>query len=367
MVAPCLLGVEGIVGGELKRMDARDVSPENGRVFFSGGEEILARANIRSRYSERICIVMGRFRAETFDSLFEQTKALPWERWIGKTDAFPVKGSSLNSKLYSVPDCQKIIKKAIVDRLASRYHLPWLEETGVKKQVQFLIMKDMVCLMADTTGEGLHKRGYRRNGAVAPIKETLAASMADIAFVRDYSNVVDPCCGTGTILIESAMKAANLAPGMLRRFAAESFPEIPSRVWREERALAGSLVKKGIEFTARGYDIDPDTLETARHNARIAGVDSMIEFELRDIKDFRQETEKGVVICNPPYGERLMDIDAAREIYGAMGEVFERRNGWSYSIISPDEQFETCFGRRADKRRKLYNGMIRCQLYTYYK
>lgn len=367
MVAPCLMGLEGLVSNELKRMDASDVLAENGRVFFSGNENILARANIGSRYSERIAILLGRFDAFSFDELFERTKALDWSRWIGKTDAFPVKGSSINSKLHSIPDCQKIIKKAIVENLKQKYKVNWLEETGVRKQIAFLIYKDNVCMMLETSGEGLHKRGYRREGAIAPIKETLAAAIADISFVRRDTHVIDPCCGSGTLLIESALKAMNIAPGIHRSFAAEKYEQISAEIWREERARARDLVNRDVQFSACGYDIDANTLAIAKANAAKAGVADRINFDIRDIRNFQHDYEKAVVICNPPYGERLLDSYEAIELYRAMGRKFTRKEGWSYSIICPDEQFEKIFGRKADKRRKLYNGMIKCQLYTYYK
>ncbi len=367
MAAPCLFGLEGLAAGELRRMEAENVSAENGRVFFEGDENMLVRANLNCRYSERICVVTGRFNAYTFDELFEKTKALPWERWIGKSDAFPVKGSSLNSKLHSVPDCQKIIKKAVVERLKEKYSLGWFEETGALHRIQFLIMKDNVLLMIDTSGEGLHKRGYRPNGAIAPIKETLAAAISDIAFVRSYSHVIDPCCGSGTILIESAMKALNVAPGLRRSFVSEKWREIDSDIWRSERARAKDLINREAEFSACGYDIDGSVIELARENAYKAGMSKRIKFERRDIADFEPDGEKGVVICNPPYGERLLSEDDARKIYRTMGEKFVRRKGWSYAVITPDEEFEHYFGRKCDKQRKLYNGMIQCRLYMYFK
>ncbi len=367
MNAPCLMGLEGLVANELKRMDAQNVLAENGRVFFEGNENILARANICSRYSERIAIVIGRFDAFSFDELFERTKALDWSRWIGKNDAFPVKGSSINSKLHSIPDCQKIIKKAIVENLKQKYHVNWLEETETRKQIAFLIYKDNVCLTIETSGEGLHKRGYRREGAVAPIKETLAAAIADISFVRRDTHTIDPCCGSGTLLIESALKALNIAPGIQRSFVAEKYKEIDSSVWREERARARDLINRSSKFSACGFDIDANTLAIAKANASKAGVADRIDFSIRDLRAFRHDSENAVVICNPPYGERLLNTSEANELYRAMGRVFKRTDGWSYSIISPDEQFEKFFGRKADKRRKLYNGMIKCQLYTYYK
>lgn len=367
MTAPCLMGLEGLVGGELRRMGASDVAPDNGRVFFSGDEAMLARANLWSRFSERILIVVGSFKAQTFDELFEGCKALEWERWIGRNDAFPVKGSSVSSKLFSVSDCQSIIKKSVVERLKSVYHIPWFGETQAVHQIQFHIHKDTAYLMLDTSGEGLHKRGYRRHGVAAPIKETLAAAIADLCIVKADSRVFDPVCGSGTILIESALKALNIAPGIKRQFACESWDSIDASVWRAERERARGLERHDCTFEAFGSDIDEQALEVARENAGKAGVGSFITFSRRDVRDFAVTGEKGTVICNPPYGERLLTVSEAQAIYKAMGERFVRRPGFSYAIITPDESFERSFGRRADKRRKLYNGMIKCQLYSYFK
>lgn len=364
---PCLLGLEGLIADELRRMDAQNVAAQNGRVDFEGDETVLARANICSRYAERILIRMGSFRAETFEELFQGVKKVPWEMFIGEKDAFPVKGYSLDSKLFSVSDCQAIIKKAVVERLKAKYNLNWFEETGTVYQIQFSIMKDTVTLFIDSTGAGLHKRGYRPVANAAPIKETLAAAMAELARVRHYHTLYDPMCGSGTILIEGAMKALNIAPGIHRTFACEKFPMINESVWRQERARAGDLVIRDADFKAYGSDIDFNALQIAQENARRAGVAMKIDFSKRDIKDFKRRSEKGTVICNPPYGERMLDIKNAEDIYRTMGKIFTPEHGWAYYIITPDEEFETVFGRKADKRRKLYNGMIKCQLYMYFK
>lgn len=364
---PCLLGLERLIADELRRMDAQNVAAQNGRVDFEGDEAVLARANICSRYAERILIRMGSFRAETFEELFQGVKKIPWEMFIGEKDAFPVKGYSLDSKLFSVSDCQAIIKKAVVERLKAKYNLNWFEETGTVYQIQFSIMKDTVTLFIDSTGAGLHKRGYRPVANAAPIKETLAAAMAELARVRHYHTLYDPMCGSGTILIEGAMKALNIAPGIHRTFACEKFPMINESVWRQERARAGDKVIRDADFKAFGSDIDFNALQIAQENARRAGVAMKIDFSKRDIKDFVRKSEKGTVICNPPYGERMLDIKNAEDIYRTMGKIFTPEHGWAYYIITPDEEFETVFGRKADKRRKLYNGMIKCQLYMYFK
>lgn len=367
MSAPCLLGIEGLVGEELRRMGAEKVEAQNGRVLFEGDERMLARANLNSRYAERIQIQMGSFSAQTFEELFQGVKALPWERWIGKQDAFPVKGSSLNSQLSSVPTCQSIIKKAIVERLKEKYQLSWFEETGALHQVQFLIMKDQVSVLLDTSGAGLHKRGYRANATEAPIKETLAAAMAYLSHIRWDGMLYDPFCGSGTILIESALLALNIAPGLRRRFAAEKWPQISEDAWKWEREAAMSAICMDRKFAAFGSDIDEGALALTEANAKKAGIPGRIHLTRRDIRDFTLAGESGAVICNPPYGERLLDVRQAEELYREMGKVFPCRSGWTYSIISPDEDFEARFGRVADRRRKLYNGMIKCQLYMYFK
>ena len=367
LVCPCLLGVEGLVAEELRRMDAENVEPQNGRVFFEGSQELIARANLSSRYSERVLILMGNFRALSFEELFQSVKALPWEQFIGKQDRFPVKGRSLDSKLASVPDCQSIIKKAIVERLKRHYRIPWFEETGRLYQIQFLILKDTVSVMIDTTGAGLHKRGYRANSTQAPIKETLAAAMVHLSRVRSDAYFLDPFCGSGTILIEAALYAFHIAPGLHRKFISESWSGLSPSVWRKERERAVDLIKRDADFIGVGYDIDPQALELTLANAKKAGVGSKIRVEKRGISEFQLDKEYGCVICNPPYGERLLDVRQAEDLYRIMGKVFERRHGWSYGIISPDDLFETCFGRKADKRRKLYNGMLKCQYYQYFK
>ncbi|NLL62690.1 MAG: class I SAM-dependent RNA methyltransferase [Ruminococcaceae bacterium] len=366
-VVPCLMGLEALIVDELREIGAEDIRAENARVLFSGDLNILVRANICLRHAERVQILIGSFKATSFEELFQGTKALPFDDWIGKEDAFPVKGYSLNSKLFSVSDCQSIIKKAVVERLKEKYKLPWFEETGAKYQIQFSIIKDVVTIVIDTSGYGLHKRGYRLSAKEAPIKETLAASLCTLARVRNFHTLYDPMCGSGTILIEGAMKAFNIAPGLQRTFAAEEFSNISKEIWKQERTRAHDLIDRNCEFSAYGSDIDEESLLIAQENAKRAGVENCIKFEKIDIKDWERKSERGTVICNPPYGERLLDIDTANDLYKIMGEKFVREHGWGYYIISPSEDFEKIFGRRADKRRKLYNGMIKCQVYMYFK
>ncbi|MCH5300582.1 MAG: class I SAM-dependent RNA methyltransferase [Ruminococcus sp.] len=363
--APCIFGLEGLCANELKFLGLENVRAENGRVLFEGGFDSMIKANINSRYAERIQILLSEFEADSFEELFQGVKTIPWENFIDKQDAFPVKGKSLSSKLKSVPDCQKIIKKAIVERLKEKYLLSWFEETGPVHQIQFLIINDKVSILLDTTGEGLHKRGYRANSNEAPIKETLAAAMAELSFVRANHNVVDPMCGSGTILIESAMKALHIPPGLNRTFAFEGWSQIDLSLVEKIREEAKNGINTDCSFSAVGYDIDEISLRIARENAEKAGVADRIEFRNRDIKDFTPDFERQTVITNPPYGERLLDVTSAEKLYKIMGERFLKYPENSYTIISPDDDFEKIFGRKADKRRKLYNGMLKCQVFIY--
>lgn len=366
-VIPCLLGLEKLIADELRELEAENIICENGRVLFEGDEHILARANICCRCAERVQILVGSFEARSFEELFEGTKALPWEDWISEFDAFPVKGFSINSALFSVRDCQAIIKKAVVERLKSKFKVNWFDETGAVKQIQFSIMKDRVSLLLDTTGTGLHKRGYRIQAGGAPIKETMAAAFCLLSRLKPYHTLYDPMCGSGTILIEGAMIANNIAPGVNRFFSAERWDNIDRSVWSSERERARSLQLAESDFHAYGSDIDAKVLEAAAGNIERAGVSDFISIEKADVHSFKPKSERGTVITNPPYGERLADERTAREIYKTLGRLFEPKRGWSYNIISPSEDFETDFGRKADKRRKLYNGMIKCRYYMYFK
>lgn len=367
LTAICLFGNEGILADELKRLEATNVSAENGKVNFEGDENMLARVNICSRFAERVLIRMGEFQALTFTDLFEGVKALEWEQFLSKDDAFPVTGWSLNSKLFSVPDCQSIIKKAVVERLKTKYGSTWFDETGPEYKIRFSILKDTVSVMIDTSGEGLHKRGYRKIGNEAPIKETLAASMCDLIRIFPDTQLYDTFCGSGTILIEAALMATKTAPGIRRSFAAERFAFISRTVWQQERTRAMDLILHDVDFVATGYDIDPHAVELTLQNAKKAGVEKYVKACVSDVKDFSLPDGRCSVITNPPYGERLLDIREAERLYSTLGEKLEKCAGKKYGIISPHDEFERCFGRVADKRRKLYNGMIKCQFYMYFK
>ena len=363
-VVPCLFGLEGLAADELRRMDMEEVAAENGRVSFSGDEAALVRANLRLRTGERVLLEVGSFEAKTFDALFEQTKALPWERWIPRDAAFPVTGHSLNSALFSVPDCQKIIKKAVVERLKSRYHIAWFDESAETVQIRFSIMKDQVSLCLDTSGEDLHKRGYRPAHNAAPLRETLAAAMVNLSRYRGRDDFCDPFCGSGTIPIEAALIARNIAPGINRHFAAMDWRTLDKKLWQEEKDMARSLEYHG-DYRIFASDLDPKAVAMAKANAERAGVAELIRFETADARSFARETERGVLVTNPPYGERIGEKEEAEELYRAFGAAYRASANWQLYLLSSHTEFERCFGRKADKKRKLYNGMIKCDLFMY--
>lgn len=366
LCAPCLFGLESVLSGELKRLGFEDISVTDGRVEFTADAEGIARANLNLRTAERVLIVLESFRAVTFQQLIDGAEKIPFEEYIGKKDAFPVKGWSLNSQLHSVPDCQSIIKKAAVKRLSRKYGVAWLEESGPTVQIQFSINKDIATIMLDTSGIALHKRGYRKVANLAPIRETLAAGILDIARIYPDTQLYDPFCGSGTFLIEAAYKAKNIAPGIYRRFAAEKWDSLPSKIWQTSREEAIEKIRKDIEFTAFGSDISQDSLEIAEANARRAGISGLIRLETADVKNFTIPDRKSLVVTNPPYGERLMNGEDLTKLYQTMGNVFQPSQQTAYYIISSAEDFEQGFGRKADKKRKLYNGMLKCNLYQYF-
>ena len=360
--APVVMGVEGICADELKRAEFKDVTAENGRVLFSGDLLEAARANLWCRTAERIQILFGRFKAETFDQLFEGVKALPWENIIPRDGEFPVKGHSVRSKLVSIPDCQKIIKKAAAVRLGSAYGLNTLPENGAKYQIQFTILNDECSICIDTSGDGLHKRGYRAVASAAPIRETLAAAMVYLSRRRGDRPLLDPMCGSGTIPIEAALMAGDVAPGLNRRFAVESFAGFDKAGFELLKKEAKSRIHR-FEGEIMGSDIDPNVISVANQNAKKAGVSSVVNFGTCDV-GAAAYPDSGIVICNPPYGERLGDISEARKLCRVMGKRVKEK-GIGAVIISPDVELEKYFGRDADKKRKIYNGMIRCDVYSF--
>ena len=363
---PCLFGLEGLVGEELRRLNLTDVQVENGSVRFRGGWEAMAAANIRMRMGERVLLRLGAFPARSFEELFQGVKALPLEDYIPKTGKFPVKGHCLDSQLHSVPDCQAIVKKAAVERLGSRYGLSWLPETGELYQLQFAIRKDVAEIFLDTSGAGLHKRGYRAVGNDAPLRETLAAALVELARYRGRDFFWDPFCGSGTIVIEAALIARNRAPGLARSFSAQKWDCVPADVWEQVRTAAKDAEFRG-DYRILGSDNDPKSLSIAVSNANKAGAGKLIRFEEADATKRDFPAEGGTIVCNPPYGERMMEQRSAQRLYQAFGRHVRYADGWSKFIITSEPEFEHYFGRRADKKRKLYNGMIQCCLYQYFK
>ena len=359
-VVPCLFGLEGYVADELRMLGMENVNAQNGQVGFSGWIEQAYRANLHLRCGERVLLRLGQFRAETFDQLFEGTRALPLEEFIGEDEAFPVKGHSLNSKLYSIPDCQKIIKKAAVERLKSKYKVSWFSETGIKKQLQFAIMKDEVSIYLDTTGAGLHKRGYRGTAGGAPIRETLAAAMVKQSRYKGASPLIDPFCGSGTILIEAALIAKNRAPGLYRKFACQDWSKAAADAFKQLKEESREK-EYNNEYSISGFDIDGQVLDIARENTKKAGLGQMISYREADVAALEAPAD-AIIIANPPYGERLMDIKQAQKLYAVLGQKISDNRAY---IISSDPEFELHFGKKAEKKRKLYNGMIKCDLYMY--
>ena len=361
---PCLFGLEGIAGDELRRLGLENVRVENGRVLFSGDGRAMAKANVCLRTGERVLIVLADFPAKTFEELFQGVYRCNLEDYILKDGTFPVKGHCLNSTLMSVPDCQAIIKKAASRRLGEKYGVSWLPETGAKYQLQFSIMNDRVQLYLDTSGPGLHKRGYRANANEAPLRETLAAAMVMLTRYRGRDFVWDPFCGSGTIPIEAALIARNKAPGMYRRFNGESFPWVPASVWGDVRAEAKDKEFQG-NYRILGCDNDPGCVSLAMANARKAGVENVAKFQDGDATKMSLPSDSGILICNPPYGQRMMEQKSAQQLYAALGRHLKYADGWKKYIITSEPEFEHYFGKRCDKKRKLYNGMIQCNYYMY--
>ncbi|AZR72609.1 N-6 DNA methylase [Anoxybacter fermentans] len=369
LIATAAFGLEAIVAREVKDLGYSDVQVENGRVVFYGDELAICRSNLWLRCADRVLIKMGEFEATDFDQLFDKTRALPWHEWLPKNAKFPVKGKSVKSKLHSVPACQSVVKKAIVEEMSKHYGIQHFEENGPLFTIEVTLYKDVATLTIDTSGAGLHKRGYRNLSAKAPLKETLAAAMIYISrWMPDYP-LVDPMCGSGTIPIEAAMMAANIAPGLKRDFAAEKWPLISSGLWKKAREEAKDLIKWDDNFyRILGYDIDGEVLKLARYHAARAGVEEYTDFHRRPVAELKSSKKYGYIICNPPYGERLSNRHKVKKLYQEMGRVFaELGDGtWSFYILTSFRDFEKYFGTYANKKRKLYNGRIQVDYYQYY-
>jgi len=364
MIVPCLFGLEGLAGDELKRMNMENVRVEDRRVLFTGDENALAKANICLRTGERVMVVLAQFQAKSFEELFQGVLHTNLEDYIPGDGQFPVKGHCLNSQLMSTSDCQAIIKKAASRRLGEKYGVSWLPETGVKFQLHFTILNDQVTLSLDTSGQGLHKRGYRAVGNDAPLHETLAAGMIQLTRYRGREYFWDPFCGSGTIPIEAALIAKNRAPGLNRHFAAEEYPWMPASSWELAKEEAKDKEFNG-KYRILGSDNDPACVSLAFANARKAGVADSVTFQDGDATKMSLPCDAGILVCNPPYGERMMEQSSAQKLYGALGRHLKFANDWKQFVITSEPEFEHYFGRRADKKRKFYNGKIKCDYYMF--
>lgn len=365
IIIPTIFGLEAFCAREVRALGYETTSVEDGRVTFLGDFDAVARANLWIRTGERVLIKAAEFTALTFDELFEKTKAVKWSDWLEEKAAFPVTGFCLKSQLASMRDCQSIIKKAVVDSMAKSYGVTHFEETGAVYQLRFSVMKDRVTLMIDTSGEGLHKRGYRAVSNAAPLKETIAAAMIYLSHWKYEFPLADPMCGSGTIPIEAAMIKRNIAPGLTREFLSEGFYQINEKIWKRAREEAKDS-EKNVPLEIIASDIDADTVEIAKHNAVIAGVGDAVVPTVGNVSDFHTDLKYGTIICNPPYGERLCDAEQCRELYAAMGKAFSRLDKWGFYILTSNEDFEKSFGKKASKKRKLYNGMLKCNVYQYF-
>ena len=372
LIATAAFGIESIVKWEVTNLGFTNIKCYDGRVEFTPQENsnlpaAITRANIWLRSADRVLIKMGEFKATTFDGLFEQVKALPWDEWIPKDGKFSVTGKSVQSGLFSTPDVQAITKKAVVEKLKQKYKVSWFPETGAEFTIRVSLHKDIAIVTLDTTGigRGLHKRGYRARANDAPLKETMAAALIDIARHRPNQVFLDPCCGSGTLPIEAAMRAKNIAPGLARSFASEAWAAVPASTWKATRTEAYAAIRTDVEPEIYGSDISPEAVELARANAELAGVDDCIQFEVKPAADITLPAEKGVSIINPPYGERLSDAREAEALYADLGRLF-KPTSWAVYVLTPDEFFETAYKKKARAKRKLFNGMIKTDYYQYF-
>jgi putative N6-adenine-specific DNA methylase len=365
LIATSAMGLEAIVAQEVRDL-GYECQVENGRIRFEGDERAIVRTNLWLRTADRIKIAVGEFKATTFDELFEKTKALPWEQFLPENAEFPVSGKSVKSKLFSVSDCQAIVKKAIVERLKHKYRKTWFEENGPLFKIEVSLLKDQALITIDASGVGLHKRGYRASQGEAPLKETLAAALVLLTNWSPDRPFVDPFCGSGTIPIEAALIGQNIAPGFNREFISESWDWISERVWNDCRTEVEDLAKYDQALDITGSDIDHRMVKMAGENAFEAGLGDLISFKQMQVRDFTTAKEYGVIVGNPPYGERLGDKEAVEKMYREMGQAFAPYESWSVYILTSNENFEECYGKKATKKRKLFNGFIKTDYYQYW-
>jgi putative N6-adenine-specific DNA methylase len=367
LIATAAMGLEAIVGREVKALGYEDIQVENGRVVFTAEPSAIPRANLWLRTADRVKLLAGRFKATSFDELFEKTKALPWEDFITEDGEFPVVGKSVKSKLYSVPDCQSIVKKAIVERLKQKYGVAsWLKESGAFYRVEIALHKDEALLTIDTSGSGLHKRGYRIGQGEAPLKETLAAALVQVTNWHPDKPLVDPFCGSGTIAIEAALIGQNIAPGFNREFASEEWAFISQKAWDDAFQEAEDFANYDQPLNITGSDINPELIDIARKNAMEAGLGDLITWKQMQMSDFKPRQENGYLISNPPYGERMGEREEVEQMYRDLGSIMNDFPSWSVYILTSHEGFEKLYGKPATKKRKLFNGFIKTDYYQYF-
>lgn len=365
LIATTTFGLEAVVKRECQALGFENIKTSDGKVEFTGTEADIVKANMWLRCAGRVWVKMDTFKAVTFTELFDQTKALPWADWIPEDGKFTVVGKSVKSTLFSVSDCQAIVKKAVVEKLKQTYHTDWFDETGASYTIQVGILKDVVTLAIDTSGSGLHMRGYRANALDAPLKETLASAMIQLSYWRKNRILLDPFCGSGTIPIEAAMIARNIAPGIHRKFASEEWERIGKDLWKKARVEAYQAINYDVMPEIYGSDIDPDAIELAKANAEKAGVDDCITFEVKPCQEIVLPGKYGVMITNPPYGERIGELKEVENMYRALGGIMKENPTWSTYLITSMEYFESLFGRKADRKRKLFNGRIKTDYYQF--
>lgn len=366
LIATSTFGLEAVVKRELQNLGYNDLIVENGKVTFKATEKDIPIGNLWLRSADRVLLKVGEFKATSFEELFEKTKALPWDEWITEDGEFTVEGKSINSQLYSISDSQAIVKKAVVEKLKTKYATEWFKETGAKFTIEVSLLKDIATLTIDTSGSGLHKRGYRSKSVEAPLKETLAAALIQLSYWNKDRFFIDPFCGSGTIPIEAAMIGKNIAPGLNRNFASEEWPRIKKEYWHDARRKAWDVMLKDFNLNIIGSDIDEKAIEIAKDNAYDVGVEDDIKFFVKDFRDVKLKNDYGIVICNPPYGERIGEKTEINKLYKDMGKVFKKLDTYSTYILTSNEDFEKLYGKKADRKRKLYNGRIKVDYYQYY-
>lgn len=366
LIATTTFGLEAVAKREIEKLGCKITDSKDGRLTYIGDERTLVKSNLWLRTADRVYVKMAEFKAITFEDLFQQTAALPWEQWIPADGNFIVTGTSVKSTLHSVPACQSIVEKALISRLKRVYGIEWFSKKGPRYTIRFMFQKDVCTMMLDSSGAGLHKRGYRVMDVAAPIKETLASAMVQLSFFKPGRLMVDPFCGSGTIAIEAALIAKNIAPGLNRDFDARHWEAIPEKLWKEEKEDAYHAIDNDAKFVIKASDIDKRAVKAAKENAIEAGVDDCIEIEQADVRDLSAEQERGIIITNPPYGIRIGEQKENRELYKSLSAFSKENPSWSLFLITADKEFEACFGRPADRRRKLYNGRIETCYYQYH-